>query len=149
MLVRIEIYVHGDEEQPGTPRTPVSRIEIEAHSAAVSIVTLRGEHDLHSWSEVTLAFANASQRPRVVVDLSACTFLDSSMLTALLVAAKELRKRGGALTVVIPRRSAIRRIFEVMNVDALVAIHETRAAALAEMPEGGGGDAFEEPAAAA
>ena len=130
-------------------RPPPSGIEIGAHSPAVSIVTLRGEHDLHSWSEVTLALANASQRRGVVVDLSACTFLDSTMLTVLLVAAKQLRTRGGALAVVIPRGAEIRRIFEVMNVDALVAIHETRAAAIAGMPEDGAGDASGEPAQAA
>jgi anti-sigma B factor antagonist len=149
MLVRIEIYVHGDDEHPGTPRTPASAIEIGTHSPSISIVTLRGEHDLHSWSEVTLALANASQRPGVVVDLSACTFLDSTMLTVLLVAAKQLRKRDGALTVAIARGSEVRRIFEIMNVDTLVAVHETREAAIAALPGSGADDAFEEPAEAA
>ncbi len=93
-------------------------------------MTLRGEHDLHSWSGVTVALANASQRPGVVVDLSECTFLDSTMLTALLVAAKQLRTRGGALAVVMARGTEVRRIFEVMNVDTLVEMHETRSAAI-------------------
>lgn len=136
-----------DEHHRRTP--PPSGIEIGALSPAVSTVTLRGEHDLHSWSEITLALANASQRRGVVVDLSACTFLDSSMLTVLLVAAKQLRTRGGALAVVIPRGAEIRRIFEVMNVDAILAIHETRAEAIAGMPEDGAGDASGEPAQAA
>jgi anti-anti-sigma factor len=104
------------------PASPAA-VEIAAHSAAVAIVTLRGEHDLGSWSEVTLALANASERRGVLVDLSACTFLDSSMLTALLVAAKQLRLRGGALAVVIPLGTQVRRIFEVMNVHTLVEIH--------------------------
>jgi anti-anti-sigma factor len=117
------------------PARPSSAIEIGAHSPAISIVTLRGEHDLHSWSEITLALANASQRPGVVIDLTACTFLDSTMLTVLLVAAKQLRARDGELAVVIPRQAEISRIFEVMNVDALVAIHETRSAAVAALCE--------------
>jgi anti-sigma B factor antagonist len=138
--------VHEEREHR---RAQPSGIEIGAHSPAISTVTLRGEHDLHSWSEVTLALANASQRRGVVVDLTACTFLDSSMLTALLVAAKQLRTRGGALAVVIPREAEIRRIFEVMNVDAVLAIHETRAAAIADMSGDGAGGASGERAQAA
>ncbi len=120
--------MHADAPQP-------NGIDIAAHSPAVSIVTLRGEHDLHSWSDVTLALANASQRPGVVVDLSACTFLDSTMLTALLVAAKQLRSRDGALAVAVARGTEVRRIFELMNVDALVELFETRGAAIAGVLE--------------
>jgi len=144
--VRIEIYVHSDDQHPGTRGPRASGIEVAAHSPTVSIVTLRGEHDLHSWSEVTVALANASQRPGVVVDLSACTFLDSTMLTVLLVAAKQLRTRDGALAVVISRGSEVRRLLEVMNVDTLVELHETRAAAIASLPEGGAADPFQKPA---
>ena len=132
-----------------TNDTPHPGIEISAHSPAVSIVTLRGEHDLHSWSGVTVALANASQRPGVVVDLSECTFLDSTMLTALLVAAKQLRTRGGALAVVMARGTEVRRIFEVMNVDTLVEMHETRSAAIDSVLDGGAGPVREEPAEAA
>ena len=113
-----------------SPAVPAA-LEIAQLSAEVAVVTLRGEHDLHSWSEVTLALANASQRRSVLVDLSACTFLDSSMLTALLVTGKQLRLRGGALAVVIPPGAQVRRIFEIMNVHMLVGVHEHRAAALA------------------
>jgi anti-sigma B factor antagonist len=126
--------VHESHDPTETPPAPPAGIEIAAHSPTVAIVTLRGEHDLHSWSEVTLALANASQRPHVLVDLSACTFLDSSMLTVLLVAAKQLRLRGGALLVAVPAGAQVRRIFELMNVDTLVAVHETIASALADLP---------------
>jgi anti-anti-sigma factor len=94
---------------------------------------VRGEHDFHSWSEVTLALATASQRERLLVDLSDCTFLDSTMLTVLLVAAKQLRLRGGELAVAIPAGIQVHRIFQVMNVDALVAIHESLPVAIASL----------------
>jgi anti-anti-sigma factor len=125
-----------------SPALPAA-LEIAQDSAEVAVVTLRGEHDLHSWSEVTLALANASQRRSVLVDLSACTFLDSSMLTALLVTAKQLRLRGGALAIVVPPDAQVRRIFEIMNVHMLVAVHETRAAALAGLAAGAGAEAAE------
>jgi anti-anti-sigma factor len=125
-----------------TESTPVPRaaIEVTLPSSATAIVTLRGEHDLHSWSEVTLALANASQRSRVLVDLSECTFLDSSMLTALLVAAKQLRLRDGALAVVLPPGAQVRRIFEIMNVHTLVVVHDSLAAAIAALPALAAGD---------
>lgn len=125
---------------PASPGQPAA-LEIAPLSAEVAVVTLRGEHDLHSWSEVTLALANASQRRSVLVDLTACTFLDSSMLTALLVTAKQLGLRGGALAVVIPPDAHVRRIFEIMNVPMLVAVHETRSAALAGLPADGAAEA--------
>jgi anti-anti-sigma factor len=141
--------VHNDVPHPKVPETAANGIEIAAHSPLVAIVTLRGEHDLHSWSGVTVALANASQRPGVVVDLSECTFLDSTMLTALLVAAKQLRTRDGALAVVTAHGTEVRRLFEVMNVDTLVEVHETRAAAIAGLVEGDVGVAPEESAEAA
>jgi anti-sigma B factor antagonist len=114
--------------------SPPAAIEVAAHSPEVAVVTLRGEHDLHSWSEVTIALANASQRSCVLVELSECTFLDSTMLTVLLVAAKQLRLRAGSLAVVIPPGSQVLRIFEVMNVHTLVVVHESLAAAIATLP---------------
>jgi anti-anti-sigma factor len=132
----------------GRPHDPPEPIEIAAHSPALAIVTLRGEHDLGSWSEITLALANASECPGVLVDLSECTFLDSSMLTALLVTAKQLRLRGGALEVVIPTGTQVRRIFEVMNVQTLLALHESRDAGIAAIVAGQGHEPVE-PAEAA
>jgi anti-anti-sigma factor len=70
----------------------------------------------------------------VLVDLSDCTFLDSTMLTVLLVAAKQLRLRGGELAVAIPAGTQVHRIFEVMNVDTLVAMHESLPVAIASLP---------------
>lgn len=128
--------MHDEHDHTGAASSPPAAIEIAAHSPAVAVVTLRGEHDLHSWSEVTLALANASQRESVLVDLSDCTFLDSTMLTVLLVAAKQLRLRGGELAVAIPAGTQVRRIFEVMNVDTLVTVHESRPAAIASLPAG-------------
>jgi anti-anti-sigma factor len=132
--------VQHNGEPTDTPPAPPAAIEVTALSPGASVVTLRGEHDLHSWSEVALALANAGQSARVLVDLSACTFLDSSMLTVLLVAAKQLRLRGGALAVAIPPGAQVLRIFEVMNVHTLVAIHGSLAEAVAALPHDAAGD---------
>jgi anti-anti-sigma factor len=132
--------VHDEHDPTDAAPGPPAAVEIAAQSPEVAVVTLRGEHDLHSWSEVTLALANASQRASVLVDLSECTFLDSSMLTVLLVAAKQLRLRAGSLAVVIPPEAHVLRIFEVMNVHTLVVVHESLAAAIASLPAQLAGD---------
>lgn len=66
----------------------------------------------------------------LVVDLEAVTFLDSSALGALVGALRRLRERGGELHLVEPRPT-VRRIFEVTALDAVFALHGTRAEALA------------------
>lgn len=112
---------------------PPTSIEVET-SSPPSIVALRGEHDVNSWTDVALALATAGVQPTVLVDLSECTFMDSTVITALLVAAKQLRARDGALEVFIPAGAhAIRRTLELMNVEAILPTHETRAAAAASL----------------
>ena len=49
----------------------------------------------------------------------------------LLVAAKQLRLRGGGL---IPAGTQVHRSFEVMNVNTLVAMHESLPVAIASLP---------------
>src|ERR1700733_3175502 len=78
-------------------------IQVEIHSANAAIVSLSGEHDLESQARVTAALAAGGVCPTVLADLSGCTFADSSVIAALLRAARELRERGGALELVVAR----------------------------------------------
>jgi anti-sigma B factor antagonist len=107
-------------------------LEVEIHSANAAIVTLRGEHDLGSKPAVTKALATASGCRNVLVDLSECTFIDSSVISALLQASNRLTKRHGLLELVIPSgaHQAVRSVFELMGLQRLLPIHETRAAAI-------------------
>lgn len=127
-----------DDAGPGTalgkrePKVPADDIEVEFHSATAAIVTLRGEHDLSSKLEVARALATASGCRDVLVDLSECTFIDSSVISALLQASNRLHANGGLLELVIPggAHQAILRVFELMSLERLLPIHETRAAAI-------------------
>jgi anti-anti-sigma factor len=107
-------------------------IEVEVHSATAAIVTLRGEHDLDSRPDIAKALETASGRTHVLVDLSECTFIDSSVISALLRASNSLTIRGGLLELVIPSGAhrAVRNVFEIMGLQRLLPIHETRAAAI-------------------
>jgi anti-anti-sigma factor len=107
-------------------------IQVEIHSAATAIVSLSGEHDLESQSRVTAALTAARVCPTVLADLSGCTFADSSVIAALLRAARQLAELGGALELVVgPEARAIRRTLEMMGVAAIVPVHDSRTAAFA------------------
>jgi anti-sigma B factor antagonist len=111
--------------------------EIEIHSDAACVVTLRGEHDLSTSRELAMVMNLGTAYRHVLVDLSECTFLDSSALGALLRAAELARERAGALELVVaPRRGdAVRRALEIMGIDALLVIHPSRASAIASIEE--------------
>jgi anti-anti-sigma factor len=110
---------------------PQDMIEVEIHSDSASILTLRGERDLASKPALTSALVAACFRPNVVIDLSECMFIDSSVISALLGAVKRRHQSDGRLELVIPPGArAIRRVLEVMSVERILPIHETCAAAI-------------------
>jgi anti-anti-sigma factor len=110
-------------------------IEIEVHSRTASIVSLRGEHDLNSVARIEETLIAASVCGHVLVDLSCCAFIDSTVISALLRASNRLHARGGLLSLVIPNgeHQAIRSIFELMSIERLLPTHATRAAAIAHL----------------
>ena len=80
----------------------------------------------------------ASTYRSVLVDLSECSFLDSTVVKTLLQGAELAGERGGALALVAVDRSgdAVRRALEVLRVGTLVAVHPTRAAGVASFTSG-------------
>jgi anti-anti-sigma factor len=114
---------------------PYDTIAVEVHSTTASIVTLRGEHDLSSATKLAAALKTASVGVDVIVDLSQCTFIDSTVISALLRASNTLHARGGQISLVIPpgRHRAIRSIFEIMILDRMMPAFETRAAAVTHL----------------
>jgi anti-anti-sigma factor len=111
--------------------TPHGRTQVEIISAETSIVTLRGEHDLASAAQLTVALAVAARCPSIVVDVSDSAFIDSSVISAFLRAAGKARQREGTLELVVPGDGAARRALDLAGVGPLLAFHETRKAALA------------------
>lgn len=118
-------------------RTAPSTVEVEFESPGVAIVTLRGEHDLSSCPRLTEALAEASTRPNVLVNLSECTFIDSSIVHALLSASARLRARDGRLELVIPAEpGVVQRVAELTPLAATLLIHETCGAGIAGLRTG-------------
>ena len=110
---------------------PQDLIEVESHSDDAAIVTLRGEHDLSTQPAIAHALDSACLRRNVVVDLSECTFVDSSVITALLRTARRLQVHDGMFELAVPCSARpIRRVLELMSVQVMLPVHDTRAAAV-------------------
>lgn len=116
-------------------RIPVQdSIEVEGHTRDTAIVTLRGEHDISTKPAIGQALDAACLRTNVVVDLSECTFVDSSVVSELLRTARRLHQLDGLLALAVPSGArTVRRALEVMGVHPIVPVHETRAAAVGSL----------------
>jgi anti-sigma B factor antagonist len=107
----------GDQASPGT-------VDVEHRAPGLAVVTLIGEHDLSGKQRLNMALATASAKPNVLVDLSGCSFMDSSVIEAIFFARNQLVERGGRLELVIPPEAAIvRRVAELTLLDTLLPIH--------------------------
>jgi anti-sigma B factor antagonist len=91
------------------------------------LVALTGEVDLYTAPELKqelLRLVEEGAR-RIIVDLTATTFIDSTMLSVLLSTLKRLRPSGGQLGIVCTDRN-IRKIFEITLLDRVFPIFESR-----------------------
>jgi anti-sigma B factor antagonist len=96
------------------------------------VVDVVGEHDLstvddlHGWLDAIFATGTS-----VVVDLSAASFIDASIVNELVRAQRHAdRGEGEQLAVVVPAGGFVARVFEMVGLDAVMSVFETRAEAL-------------------
>ena len=116
--------------QISQPTAPA--VEVEFRPPGIALIKLRGEHDLSSRQHLTEALATASAQLDVLVDLSECTFMDSTVVAAFFRAREQLKERGGRLAVVIPQAAAtIQRVAKITALDMILPIHETQRTAVA------------------
>jgi anti-anti-sigma factor len=96
------------------------------------VVAVTGEVDLATAGLLRQVIDSACDRAdRVVVDLTATTFIDSSGLAVVIHAYERLGGRPGAVVVIASNRS-VRQVFEISGLDRLVTLtsHHPGAAAL-------------------
>lgn len=107
-------------------------IDDEPVDAATHLVTVAGEIDLFTAGELRARLTAAIEegRSRVIVDLSAVTFIDSSSLGVLIAAHKQCEASGGALVIVCHDRS-IMSTFKTTGLDGVFEIVASRADAAA------------------
>jgi stage II sporulation protein AA (anti-sigma F factor antagonist) len=86
------------------------------------VVRVSGELDLATVSDFEQTLSQRDASARIVLDLTECTFLDSSAVRAIVRAATRSEAAGGALAVVAPE-TGIRKALEIARVDSLLPIH--------------------------
>jgi anti-sigma B factor antagonist len=107
-------------------------VTIEELGGGVFVVAPAGEVDAFTAPKLRTELHQLLEgsAERVVVDLTAVTFLDSSALGVLVGALRRLRERDGELHLVQPRPT-VQRIFEITALDGVFTLHGTRHEALA------------------
>lgn len=75
------------------------------------------------------ALAEAGFAERLVVDLTSCTFVDSSAVRVLVASARDSQAARGSLALVVTD-PGILRVLEISAVDTMLPVHETLDAAL-------------------
>lgn len=102
----------------------LARIDVADHDTVACVLTLSGEIDLSNAGVVLddLSAAVPNDVPRVVLDLGATTYLDSSGIAMLFKLSERLGYSRQELRLVVPVRSPIRAVLELTNVGQLIPI---------------------------
>ena len=116
------------DAQPTAPQP----LEVQFRLPGIALVQMRGEHDLSGKDALAEALASASDQLNVLVDLSECTFMDSSVLGVLIPAGQTIKQRGGRLELVIPpEATTASRVAMITHLAELLRIHQTHQAGFA------------------
>lgn len=102
---------HGDD----AIQRPV--VETKFPTLSLAIVRLLGEHDLGTYEPLKAALGTAAARRRdVVVDLSRCAFIDSTVVSLLLYAQGEVVSDHGQFALILPSEAGpVRRVADIMG----------------------------------
>ena len=104
---------------------PSQDVEVEVRPPRApqyaAIVSLRGEHDMATAPVIRDALSPLFGD--VLVDLSNCTFVDSTVIGALIAASQELEREGHTLSLVVPPENAdVARTLEIVHISELLQI---------------------------
>jgi anti-sigma B factor antagonist len=113
---------------------PVDDPEFSAsveHDGTVAFVAVSGPVDLYAAPELKalLAVQLADHRGRLVLDLTATTFVDSTGLAVLVAGHRRAERLGGRLVVVFDD-AEIGRLLEITGLDTIIATASDRDSAL-------------------
>jgi anti-sigma B factor antagonist len=92
---------------------------------------LTGEHDLSTLPIIDDAFQRIVEPgTTVIVDLSDATFIDSTIIAAIVMQVR----RGETLLLVVPEQGGVRRVLDLVGISAAVQVFENREEALRAVP---------------
>jgi anti-anti-sigma factor len=119
------------------PRDPISvDLDPVRTQGYAAIVALCGEHDASTSDGIGAAFARVNGN--LLVDLSECDFIDSTVIGRLLEKYEDLRREGHRLELVVPPgKLNVRRVIEVIGLRTLITVHDAMpGVADPELPDG-------------
>jgi anti-anti-sigma factor len=127
----------GEEGSVPPPRTyelPGGNVEVGHVAPGLAIVSVHGEHDLSSQPGLSDALGEAAAHSSVVIDLSDCSFIDSTVIAALMGVARTVRGKGDRFGIVIPpEQRQVSRIAELVRLGELFAVYASRASAVSDL----------------
>ncbi len=109
---------HDDGSKASSPEMSGKPADIESQREGDSVtVAVAGEIDLSTADQLDAAIREAEETDtnRIVVDLSAMSFVDSTGLAVLLEAIKRTRRDGNRLSFVPSRHEAVTRLLALTD----------------------------------
>lgn len=107
--------------------------------AYATLVVAEGEFDLAAAKILGKALLEATgaveTNGRIIVDMTAVTFADSSAIGTVVGAQKRASARGVDMSAVLPLGSTVRKVFEATGVTQAIAVHATLGDAVAAAVE--------------
>jgi anti-anti-sigma factor len=97
-------------------------VTVESVPDGSAVVHVSGELDLAAAPRFEEALGSIRDAPGVVIDLTGCTFLDSSGVRILAQSAREASERGARLDLVAADPAVV-RVLEITTVDTMAPVH--------------------------
>jgi anti-anti-sigma factor len=118
-----------EHTEPNEDRFPEPVVDVQLRPAQehpfAAVVSLRGEHDLATADEVARTIQAIDGN--VLVDLSDCTFIDSTVIGVLFACNQGLERDGRSLEVVAPGQNAnVARTLELVRMRDVIVVHAAR-----------------------
>ncbi len=116
----------GDPQGTARGRERSPRTEVDPApgkgSPYSAVVTLHGSHDRTTSGDLKRALAGL--RGDVLLDLSDCEFIDSTVIELMIGKARALKREGSYLELLVEPASRVERALESLGIDELVTLHE-------------------------
>lgn len=114
---------------PTVARAGDLEVTVDVLPDAAAVVRVQGDVDMATADILEDVLAGMEPTARLVVDLSACGFIDSSGLGVLVTASRRAREAGAAVAVVAHEPATL-RVLEIAALDTIVTVHPTLESAL-------------------
>ena len=92
--------------------TPGFTVDLDEPEGDRVSIRVKGELDMAATPTLTQAIVSAASTPRICLDLSGVTFLDSSAIGALVASGREVGEAGSRLEIG-PRSDIVTRVLEI------------------------------------